>query len=97
MELEIILGILAFAVTCFSYYLAIKNNIVKAAEDAINKAEDTGEIGIEKLNIAVNQVYQVIPLALKPVFPRSFIEQVVQEIFDKMEEYARKQGGKGGT
>lgn len=88
--INIALGILAIGVTIFSYYLAIKNKIEQAAKDAINVAEDCDKIGKEKMEIAVEQVYSVIPAIVKPVFPKDFIEQIIQEVFDKMIEFAEK-------
>ena len=92
--INIALGVLAIGVTIFSYYLAIKNKIEQAAKDAINAAEDLDKIGKEKMEIAVEQVYAVIPAIVKPVFPKDFIEQIVQEVFDKMIEFAEKKVAK---
>lgn len=92
--INIALGVLAIGVTLFSYYLAIKNKIEEAAKDAINIAEDCDKIGKEKMEIAVEQVYAVIPAIVKPVFPKDFIEQIIQEVFDKMTEFAEKQVAK---
>ena len=92
--INIALGVLAIGVTFFSYYLAIRNKIEQAAKDAINIAEDLDKIGAEKMKIAVEQVYAVIPAIVKPVFPKDFIEQIIQEVFDKMTEFAEKQVAK---
>jgi hypothetical protein len=92
--INIALGVLAIGVTFFSYYLAIRNKIEQAAKDAINIAEDLDKIGAEKMQIAVEQVYAVIPAIVKPVFPKDFIEQIIQEVFDKMTEFAEKQVAK---
>ena len=92
--INIVLGVLAIGVTLFSYYLAIKNKIEEVAKDAINAAEDLDKIGAEKMQIAVEQVYAVIPAIVKPAFPKDFIEQIIQEVFDKMTEFAEKQVAK---
>lgn len=92
--INIALGVLAIGVTLFSYYLAIKNKIEQAAKDAINAAEDLDKIGAEKMEIAVEQVCAVIPAIVKPVFPKEFIKQIIQEVFDKMTEFAEKQVAK---
>lgn len=92
--INIALGVLAIGVTFFSYYLAIRNKIEQAAKDAINIAEDLDKIGAEKMEIAVEQVYAVIPAIVKPVFPKEFIEQIIQEVFEKMTEFAEKQVAK---
>jgi hypothetical protein len=92
--INIALGVLAIGVTLFSYYLAIRNKIEQAAKDAINAAEDLDKIGAEKMQVAVEQVYAIIPAIVKPVFPKDFIEQIIQEVFDKMIEFAEKQVAK---
>jgi hypothetical protein len=92
--INIALGVLAIGVTFFSYYLAIRNKIEQAAKDAINIAEDLDKIGAEKMQVAVEQVYAIIPAIVKPVFPKDFIEQIIQEVFDKMTEFAEKQVAK---
>lgn len=92
--INIALGVLAIGVTLFSYYLAIRNKIEQAAKNAINVAEDLDKIGAEKMEIAVEQVYAVIPAIVKPVFSKEFIEQIIQEVFDKMTEFAKKQVAK---
>jgi hypothetical protein len=89
--INVALSIIAVVVTFLSYYLAIKNKIEKTAKDAINAVEDFELIGEEKMQIAVEQVYNVIPLMMKPVFPKEFIEQIIQGVFDKMAEFAAKQ------
>jgi hypothetical protein len=74
-----------------SYYLNIKRKIEAEVPGAINGAEDTGMSGAEKFEEAVNTIYALIPLAVRPFITRSLVETLVQEVFDKMEEYARKQ------
>lgn len=87
---SIILGVLAVCVTFISYYFSVKSKIERFARDAVNEAEDDGESGEEKMEIAVDQVCSMIPAILKPVFTREFVECVIQEAFDKMKEFAEK-------
>ena len=89
--LTIVFGILALGTTFLSYYLSIKSKIQEAAEDAINTAEELDKIGEEKMAIAVDQVYDLIPAAIKPFLSKATIEILVQATFDRMEEYALKQ------
>lgn len=89
--LTIVFGILTVGVTFLSYYLSIKNKIQAAAEDAINTAEELDKIGEEKMAIAVEQVYDLIPAAVKPFLSKATIQTLIQATFDKMEEYALKQ------
>lgn len=91
MVVEIVLCMLSIILTFFSYYLFIKNKIRQSAEDAVNNAEELDKIGKEKMKIAVAQVRNVIPISLKPFFSEELIEQIIQEIFDKMKCFAEKQ------
>lgn len=92
---EIILTVLASICTVvalfISYYLHIKRKIEAEVPGAINGAEDTGMSGAEKFEEAVSTIYALIPIAVRPFITRSLVETLVQEVFDKMEEYARKQ------
>lgn len=92
--INIVLGILAVIVTFMSYYFAIKSKIEKAAGNTINFVEDVDAIGEEKMKIAVEQIYSIVPAVVKPIFNRTFIEQITQEVFDKMAEFAKKQVNK---
>lgn len=92
---EIVLTILTSICTVvamfISYYLYIKRKIESEVPGAINGAEDTGMSGAEKFKEAVDTIYALIPVAVRPFITRSLVETLVQEVFDKMEEYARKQ------
>lgn len=87
-------GLIALAATLLSYYYSIKDSIRNAAEGAINSAENLDKIGEEKMAIAVEQVYELIPSVAKPFFPKSTIQSIIQIVFDQMEEYAQKQMNK---
>lgn len=89
--LTIVFGILTVLATFVGYYLSIKNKIKEAAQDAINMAEELDKIGAEKLEAAVEQVYNIIPVAVKPFLSKGAVTLLVQATFDKMEEYALKQ------
>ena len=45
----------------------------------------------KKFNEAVNIVMGVIPAVAKPFIPKSVVEVVVQKVFDKVAEFAKKQ------
>lgn len=84
-------GLLSLAATLLSYYFAIKNSLRDAAESAINSAEELDKIGEEKMALAVEQVYALVPDIAKPFFSKATIQVMVQLVFDQMEEYAKKQ------
>ena len=98
---EIILQLVLLVVTVFfgllSYYIHIRRTLEKEALDAINDAEKTDKIGAEKMKQAVETVYSALPVAVKPFISKSLIETVIQGVFDKVEDYARKQSEKEKT
>ena len=98
MNWELILSIVSCLFTLvaivISYYLAIRKKIEQEALNAINKAEDTDKIGEEKMQNAVEIVYDIIPAVAKPFISKKLIETIIQSVFDKVEEYARKQVAK---
>jgi hypothetical protein len=94
---EIFCTILSVAVILISYYLSVKNKINSIAGDAINKAEDLSDIGEEKMKMVVAQVKTIIPPILRMAFNDEFLEQIVQELFDKMKKFAEKRAKKNAS
>lgn len=88
---SIVLGVLAVLVTFVSYYLYIRGKVYQAAAGAVDDAEQSDKTGEEKLNLAVQQIYALVPAVLKPILSEEFIRQIVQAAFDKIEAYAQKQ------
>ena len=95
MKAEIIISIVSIVCTIVSiqcgYYIYICKKIEQEALNAINKAEDTGKVGKEKMAEAVETIYNSLPACVRPFISKDMIEIVVQGVFDKMEEYVRKQ------
>jgi len=89
--LTIAASLCTVAALFISYYLYIKRRIEAEVPGAINGAEDTGMAGAEKFEEAVSTIYNLIPVVVRPFITRGLVETLVQEVFDKMEEYARKQ------
>ena len=77
-------------VSMLSYYLYLKSTVVKNAEQAIADAEQTEKIGEEKKQLAVNQVISLIPVGARIFFPRFVVEKIIQQIFDRIEKFAKK-------
>ena len=75
--LTIVFGILSVVAIFISYYFNIKTKIREAAAEAINTAEELKTIGAEKLIAAVNQVYTLVPMALKPFLTKEVITQII--------------------
>lgn len=93
--MEYVLTIIAILCTLVAisicYYQSVKKKIEEEALDAINKAEDTDKTGEEKMREAVATVYGMIPIIAKPFINEKVIEAIIQSIFNKVEEYAKKQ------
>lgn len=89
--LTIIYCICTIGAVIVGYYQYIKKRISQEALDAINKAEDSDKIGKEKMAEAVETVYSLIPVVARPFVSEKLIETIIQGVFDKVEEYARKQ------
>jgi hypothetical protein len=93
--ISVAFGIIALLSTFISYYFSVKEKIEKAASGAIDKAEETGGVGTEKFEIAVEQLKALIPTPVKPFIPDKLIRKIVQETFDNIESYAKKQHKEG--
>lgn len=92
--IDILLVIAGVAITLLSYYLNVRRKIREAAEGAINAAEELNKIGEEKMQIAIEQIYVAIPIVAKPFISKTLIREILQEVFDNMEKYAKKQMNK---
>lgn len=89
--LTIVSSVLTIIATILGYYQHIKKRLEQQALDAINRAEETDKIGAEKMQDAINMVYDMIPAVARPFISEKMIEIVIQNVFDKVEEYAQKQ------
>lgn len=89
--INIVLAVLLFFVYLIGYYFYIRAKLLKAATGAINNAEQDDKTGEEKRAIAVEQIYALVPVFLRPLFSKNILEGIVQAAFDKIEDYAAKQ------
>ncbi len=89
--LTIVSSVITVAAAILGYYQHIKKRLEQEALNAINKAEETDKIGAEKMQDAIKMVYDMIPAVARPFISEKMVELVIQSVFDKVEEYARKQ------
>lgn len=89
--LTTISSIVTIIATIIGYYEHIKKKLEQEALNAINKAEETDKVGTEKMQDAIKMIYDMIPAVARPFISEKIIERVVQNVFDKVEEYAQKQ------
>ena len=62
--------------------------LIRRAEELYSDLTQAGGI---KFEWVVGQLYDLIPLAVRPFVPRKLVEQIVQTTFDAIEGYARMQ------
>lgn len=89
--LTVVSMLLTVTAIVIGYYQYIKRIITEKALDGINSAEDTDKVRQEKMAEAVKTVYELIPAVARPFISEKLVETIIQGIFDKAEEYAKKQ------
>lgn len=89
--LSIIMTILTILSSILGHYFTIKDKLQSAINGKIDEAEFNLSDGKEKMEYVVSELYKLVPLPYKKIFNRNFIEKLVQEAFDKIEDYAKKQ------
>ena len=92
--LNIVLVLIGVVITFVTYYFKVKNKLQDAVNGSINKAEQEGVSGEDKMNQVVNDLDSLVPIAYRAIFTKDFIQKLVQKAFDKIEEYAKKQNKK---
>ena len=79
----------------FATYLKTKTNIIESAESLIAKAEkdyaDTSKSGSIKMKYVVSTIMKMIPVPLQMIFTEDMVEQMVQKVFDSIDQYAQLQ------
>lgn len=90
--MELFADILFLSVALISYYFARKNSLIAVAQNAIAYAEekyaDATNAGGKKFECAIDFIYKTIPEPIRFIFPREMIAEIVQNTFDRIEEYA---------
>lgn len=62
--------------------------LIRRAEELYSDLTHAGGV---KFEWVVDQLYELIPLAVRPFIPRKLVERIVQTTFDAIEGYARMQ------
>lgn len=98
MEVTVILGVVQIIIYILLGGLAkwfqTNNKLNEAVNGLIVKAEEefTGfKQGNERFQAVVGWLYDLIPSYLKGFFPQNFIEALVQNAFDQIASFAKKQ------
>ncbi len=53
--------------------------------------KDATNLGGQKFNDVVNELYLLVPISLRPIITRDRIKGIVQSTFDEVEKYAKLQ------
>lgn len=99
---EIIMAVLAVLFGGLSVYLKTNNKVIETkrvlqekVNGYINDAEaayaDTTKAGGQKREWVIDQLYNLVPSALKPFFSRELLETIVQNAFDAIQCFAAQQ------
>lgn len=83
--------IFGFLSAYFQTKSKLKDKVNEGIVNAENEYISTTKAGGEKFEYVVDFLYQYVPSALKPVFPKSMISQIIQSAFDEIEKYATHQ------
>ncbi len=72
------------------------NDRLKAKTSALilqaeQQYQDVTKAGGQKFSWVVESLYAMIPLLLRPLVTRAFLEELVQSVFDNIQEYAKLQ------
>lgn len=101
MIVDILIYIFLFLIVILNTYFSMLSKVKIYSADVINYVEDLSIDGINKMKLAVEKTKDVIPFIFKILFTESKIETIIQETFDKMECYSKKQmngeGKKNGS
>ena len=87
----VILAIATAGFAVLSYYLVIMKTITDESLRAIVSVEDLDIIGEEKMALAVEAVYSIMPSIAKVFVSRKMLEIIIQAIFDQVKAFAEKQ------
>jgi len=86
--INIVLVVLCAAVYGISLYFKTRGSAAEAATQFIAEIENSGLLGPEKMAFVVGQLVGMIPLPLRTIFTAERLQEIAQEIFDNMKQYA---------
>lgn len=74
-------------------YFKTNTKLKSFANDYIAEAEkvykDVTKAGGTKMNYVIDKLYELVPTYMKPFFPRELVHAIVQNAFDKIEDYTK--------
>lgn len=70
------------------WYTLAEKNIYSLVSKLIAMAEETGLPGAEKMEMVVNGLYAIVPVAFKKILTKAKLQEIAQSVFDYMKSYA---------
>ncbi len=75
----------------FNYNGRLKEKAASLIVQAEEAYKDVTKAGGQKFSWVVDTLYSMVPLVLRPLITRAFLEVLVQGVFDSVQEYAKIQ------
>jgi len=93
--MQILVPILTIVLGALSVYLRanerLRNSSIKYITEAEEMYKDVSNAGGQKFQWVVDTLYNLVPVPLRIMVTKSFIERIVQSTFDSIEAYAKTQ------
>lgn len=87
---NIIITIVSIIIALIAVAYKIKSNFVAQISKFIADAQDLELTGPEKMEYVISWIKDIIPRLFKVIFNDKTLNQIAQNIYDDMKEYARK-------
>ena len=86
--INIVLVVLCAAAYGVQLYFKTRGSVFESASQLISEIESSGWLGAEKMAFVVSKLFELIPAPLKTVFTESRLQELAQQVFDNMKQYA---------
>lgn len=86
--LNIVLVVLCASVYGVQLYFKTRGSVFESATQLISQIESSGLLGADKMAYVVSQLFAMIPVPLKTIFTEKRLQQLAQEVFENMKQYA---------
>lgn len=88
-EIAGIISLICYIVVIIlGWYTLAEKNIYSLVSKLIAMAEETGLPGAEKMEMVVNGLYAIVPVAFKKILTKAKLQEIAQSVFDYMKSYA---------
>lgn len=88
---NIIITIISIIIAVIALIYRVKSNFISKITKFINDAQDQDDLtGPEKMDLVVSWIKDIIPRIFSVVFNDKTLNQIAQNIYDDMKQYAKK-------